>query len=198
MTPEIWTLEDVAKFLRVSVDAAANLAKDSKIPHFRVGDAIRFRKDQIIRWTEDETRTDSPPLAPHSHSDYLRGRNEWHLSHDKRELFIRLMNPRSAIAYSLIPLSKDVRTFFPGYKVPFTLETVSGDIETRITSAPDGAKLGAPDKGNYVQGGLTEWFRTHKGEIESGLCIRIRQVEKGKHYRLDLVPYKEIKSAMPV
>lgn len=198
MTPEIWTLEDVAKFLRVSVDAATTLVKESKIPHFRVGDAIRFRKDQVIRWTEGETRSDSPAAIPLSHSDYSRGRNEWRLSHDKRELFIRLTNPRSAIAYSLIPLSNSVRTFFPGYKVSFTMETVSGDIETQVTSASEGAKLGAPTEGKYVQGGLTEWFRTHKKDIESGLCIRIRQVEKGKRYVLDLVPYKEAKSAMTV
>lgn len=198
MTPEIWTLEDVAKFLRVSVDAATNLVKESKIPHFRVGDAIRFRKDQVIRWTEGETRSDYPAPIPPSHSDYLRGRNEWHLSPDKKELFIRLMNPHSAIAYSLIPLSNSIRTFFPGYKVSFTMETVSGDIQTQVTSGSDGAKLGAPDEGRYVQGGLTEWFRRHKREIESGLCLRIRQVERGKHYRLDLVPYKETKFAMPI
>ncbi len=198
MTPEIWTLEDVAKFLRVSVDAAANLVKESKVPHFRVGDAIRFRKDQIVRWTEGETRTDSPPLVPRSHSEYMRGRNECHLSHDKRELFIRLMNPHSAIAYSLIQIPKSVRTFFPGYKLPFTMETVTGDIETKVTSAPSGTRVGAPDEGKYVQGSLTEWFRRHKREIESGLCLRIRQVEKGKRYRLDLVPYKETKSATTV
>ena len=197
MTPEIWTLEDVAKFLRVDDDAAGNLVKEAKIPHFRVGEAIRFRKDQIIRWTESETGSDSTALAPHSHSEYSRGRNEWHMSRDKRELFVRLGNPRSAIAYSLIPLSKSVRTFFPGYKTTFTMETVSGDIETQVTSASRGARLGAPDKGNYEQGGLTDWFRTHKMEIESGLCLRIGQVEKGKRYRLDLVPYEEIKSAIP-
>jgi hypothetical protein len=197
MTPEIWTLEDVAKFLRVSVEAAGNLVKESKIPHFMVGEAIRFRKDQIIKLTESETGSDSAALATHSHSEYSRGRNEWRMSRDKRELFVRLGNPHSAIAYSLIPLSKSVRTFFPGYKTTFTMETVSGDIETQVTSAPHGARLGAPDKGNYVQGGLTDWFRTHKSEIESGLCLRIGQVEKGKQYRLDLVPYEEIKSALP-
>ena len=197
MTPEIWTLEEVAKFLRVSVDAAGNLVKASKIPHFRVGEAIRFRKDQIIKLTESGTGIDSAALAPRSYSEYLRGRNEWRMSRDKRELFVRLGNPRSAIAYSLIPLSKSVRTFFPGYKTTFIMETVSGDIETQVTSAPYDTRRGAPDKGNYVQGGLTDWFRTHKTEIESGLCLRIGQVEKGKHYRLDLVPYEEIESALP-
>ncbi len=198
MTPEIWTLEDVAKFLRVSVDAVANLAKESQIPHFRVGDAIRFRKDQIIRWTEGGTLTDSPLLSPHSHSESVRGRNESRISRDKRELFVYLGNPHTPIAYSLIPFSNREREFFPGYKMPFIMETVSGDVETRVTSAPDGTKVGDPLQGRYVQGGLTDWYRTHKREIESGLCLRIRQLEKGKRYRLDLVSYEEIKSAMSV
>lgn len=198
MTPEIWTLEDVAKFLRVSVVAAGNLVKESKIPHFRVGEALRFRKDQIIRLTESGTGSDSDALPPYSHSERLRGRTEWRMSRDKRELFVRLGNPHSAIAYSLIPLSNRVRTFFPGYKIPFRMETVSGDVETQVTSAPSGTRVGAPDKGTYVQGGLTDWFRRHKREIESGLCLRIGQVERGKRYRLDLVPYEETKPAMPV
>lgn len=197
MTPEIWTLEDVAKFLRVSAEAAEKLVKESKIPHFRVGDAIRFRKDQIIRMTESGTSSHSDALIPHSHSERWRGRTEWRMSSDKQELFVRLGNPHSAIAYSLIPLSNSVRTFFPGYKIPFSMETVSGDIETQVTSAPNGTRIGAPDKGTYVQGGLTDWFRRHKKEIESGLCLRIAQVKKGKHYRLDLVPYEESKFAMP-
>lgn len=197
MTPEIWTLEDVAKFLRVSVEAAENLVRESKIPHFRVGEAIRFRKDQIIQWTESGTGSDSTALATHSPSEYSRERNEWRMSRDKRKLFVRLGNPRSAISYSLIPLSKSVRMFFPGYKITFIMETVSGDIETQVTSAPYDTRRGAPDRGNYVQGGLTDWFRTHKREIESGLCLRIEQLEKGKRYRLDLVPYEEIESALP-
>jgi len=198
MTPEIeiWTPEEVAKFLRVSVEAAGNLVKDPKIPHFRVGKEIRFRKDHIIRFTESGTGSDSAVLAPDSHSEYPRGRNEWRMSPDKRELLVRLGNPRSAIAYSLIPLSKNVRKFFPGYKTTFIMETVSGDIGTQVTSAPYGTEVGAHDKGNYVQGGLTEWFRVHKREIESGLCLRIRQMEKGKRYKLDLVPYEEFKSAL--
>lgn len=197
MTPEIWTLEDVAKFLRVSAEAAGKLVKESKIPHFRVGEEIRFRKDQIIRLTESGTGSDSDALPPYSRSERLRGRTEWRLSRDKRELFVRLGNPHSAIAYSLIPLSNSVRTFFPGYKIPFRMETVSGDVETQVTSAPSGTRVGAPDKGTYVQGGLTEWFRRHKREIESGLCLRIGQLERGKQYRLDLVPYEEITSAVP-
>jgi hypothetical protein len=197
MTPEIWTLEDVAKFLRVSVEAAGNLVKESKIPHFRVGDMIRFRKDQIIRLTESGTGSHADALSPYSYSERFRGRTEWRMSRDKQELFVRLGNPHSAISYSLIPLSNSVRTFFPGYKIPFTMETVSGDVETQVTSAPSGTRVGAPDKGTYVQGGLTDWFRRHKREIESGLCLRIGQVEKGKHYRLDLVPYEESKSAIP-
>ncbi len=197
MTPEIWTLEDVAMFLRVSDEAAENLVKESKIPHFRVGETIRFRKDQIIRWTESGVSGDSAALALHSHSEYSRGKTEWRMSRDKRELFLHLGNPHSSIAYSLIPLADSVRTFFPGYKTTFIIETVSGDIETQVTSAPRGTRVGAADKGRYVQGGLTDWFRAHKKEIESGLCLRIGQIEKWRRYRLDLVPHEEMKSALP-
>lgn len=195
--PEIWTLEDVAKFLRVSDEAVENLVEESKIPHFRVGETIRFRKDQIIRWTESGAGGDSGVLAHHLRSEYSRKKTEWRMSRDKRELFVSLGNCHSSIAYSLIPLADSVRTFFPGYKIKFSMETVSGDIETQVTSAPRGTRVGAPDKGNYVQGGLTDWFRAHKKEIESGLCLRIGQMEKWKRYRLDLVPYEEIKSALP-
>jgi hypothetical protein len=161
-----------------------------------VGEAIRFRKDQIIKLTESGTGSDSAALAPDSHSEYSRERTEWRMSRNKRELFVRLGNPHSAITYSLIPLRKSVRTFFPGYKTKFIMETVSGDIETQVTSAPIGTRRGVPDKGNYVQGGLKEWFRTHTREIESGLCLRIGQLEKGRRYRLDLVPYEESESAI--
>ncbi|MGE3976859.1 MAG: helix-turn-helix domain-containing protein [Nitrospira sp.] len=198
MTPEIWTLEDVATFLRVSVEDAENLAKNSQIPHFRVGEVLRFRKDQIIKLTESGTGSEFAVLAPRSDSEYSRARIEWRMSHDKKDLFVRLGNPHSAITYSLIPLCNSVRTFFPGYKIAFSFETVSGDLETQVTSAPRGTRVGAPDKGNYVQGGLGDWFRRHRKDIESGLCLRIRQLEKGKRYRLDLVPYAEIKSALPV
>ena len=197
MTPEIWTLEDVAEFLRVTSEAAENLVKESKIPHFRVGAVIRFRKDQIIRWTESGVGDDPATLTHLSRSEYSRRKTEWRISRDKKELFVSLGNARSSIAYSLIPLADSVRTFFPGYKSTFTVETVAGDIETQVTSAPRGTPVGAPDKGRYVQGGLTDWFRAHKREIESGLCIRIRQMEKLKRYRLDLVPYEEIRSALP-
>ena len=40
MTPGIWTLEDVAKFLRVSDEAVEGLVKEGKIPHFRVVEEI--------------------------------------------------------------------------------------------------------------------------------------------------------------
>jgi len=142
MTPEIWKLEDVAKFLRVSVVAAGNLVKESKIPHFRVGDAIRFRKDQIIRLTESGIGSHADALSPCSQSERLRGRTEWRRSRDKQELFVRLGNPHSAISYSLIPLSNSVRTFFPGYKIPFTMETVSGDTLLSKTAYDVGSSKG--------------------------------------------------------
>lgn len=196
MTPEIWTLKDVAKFLRVSDGDVENLVKESKIPYFLVGEAIRFRKDQITNWATGGAGDDSAAFAHHARSKYSKGRTEWRMSRDKRELFVSLGNPHSSIAYSLIPIADNVRMFFPGYKSKFIMETVTGDIETWVTSAPHGTPVGASGKGRYVQGGLTDWFRVHKREIESGLCLRIVQIEKWKRYRLDLVPHEKIKSAL--
>lgn len=194
--PEIWTLEEVAKFLRVSDEAVESLVNEAKIPHFRVGDEIRFRKDHIMQWTEGGADAGASGFKPHFRSEYSKGRTEWRMSRDKKELFVILGNPHSSIAYSLIPLADSVRMFFPGYKIKFILETVAGDIETRITSAPNGTPVGTAGKGRYIQGGLTDWFRIHKKEIESGLCFRIGQIEKGKRYKLDLVSNEKAKSAL--
>lgn len=196
MTPEIWTLEDVAKFLRVSDEAVESLVKEGKIPHFRVGEEIRFRKDQIVQLTEGGADMGSSALEPHFRSEYSRGRTEWRMSHDKRELFVILGSSHSSIAYSLIPIADSVRMFFPGYKSKFILETVMGDIETQVTSASSGTPVGTVGKGRYIQGGLTDWFRIHKKEIESGLCLRIGQIEKWKRYKLDLVSNEKAKSAL--
>ena len=117
------------------------------------------------------------------------------MSRDKRELFVILGSSHSSIAYSLIPIADSVRMFFPGYICKFILETVMGDIETQVPSASSGT-VGTVGKGRYIQGGLTDWFRIHKKEIESGLCLRIGKIEKWKRYKLDLVSNEKAKSAL--
>lgn len=189
MFPEIWTLEEAADFLKVKPEVVKNLVEVDEIPHFRVGPEIRFRPDLIIAWTEGKTGQGSD--AEHIPQVYVSGRNECLLSKDGKTLFVLLHQSHTSITYSLIPVRGKARLFFPGYKVEFTVETDLGNVITRVTSASKGTKTGEPDKGNYVQGGLTDWFRKHGSEIRGGYCLRIRQLEKGKRYRLDLVPPEE-------
>ena len=87
--------------------------------------------------------------------------------------------------YGLIPLPKEMRRFFPGYKVPFVLETDIGEIETQVTSAPQGTQIGNPDAGNYIQGGLRPWYKRHDS-LSNGSVLAIESIEKGKRYRLSI------------
>jgi len=85
--------------------------------------------------------------------------------------------------YSLIPLPKKIRSFFPGYKIPFILETDIGQIETKVTSAPKGTEIGNPQAGNYIQGGLKPWYDRHNS-LSEGAILNIHAIEPGKRYKL--------------
>jgi len=97
----------------------------------------------------------------------------------------RMHTPRK---YSLIPLylRMTARRFFPGYKIPFILETDIGDVEVRVTSGKSGDQVGDPDAGKYIQGkGLKDWYNKHK-ELESGDVLIIEKTDKEKRYKLTL------------
>lgn len=86
-------------------------------------------------------------------------------------------------AYALIPVPKNKRRFFPGYKVNFMLETDVATVETRVTSAPNGTPIGDRDAGTYIQGNLRHWYEKHP-ELQSGDKLRFEVIEPGKRYRL--------------
>jgi len=88
--------------------------------------------------------------------------------------------------WALIPIPKDKRSFFPGYKVPFQLVTDIGDITTRVTSAPKGTPVGDPNGGAYIQGQLRRWYDNHL-ELKDGAKLRIETSEPGKRYKLSIV-----------
>ena len=189
MTPEIWTIKEAAEFLRVSVEDVERLVEANAIPCFRVGEKVRFRKDEVNRWASSEPWGEAPASGGrHRVASGLTEPTKWILADGGKTLHVFLNRSRSsALNYSLVPVSDDVRNFFPGYKVDFTIETVAGDIVSRVTSAPSGTRVGDPKRGRYVQGGLTQWFRNHRADIEAGGYLRIRQIEKGARYRLELV-----------
>jgi len=99
---------------------------------------------------------------------------------------IRLNRLYTARRWALIPITKDKRTFFPGYKVNFDLETDCGVLTTHITSAPKGTPYGDPRAGAYIQSGLRVWFDNHPG-LRDGAKLRIEALEPGKRYRLSVV-----------
>ncbi len=84
--------------------------------------------------------------------------------------------------YSLIPVSKDHRDFFPGYKKDFTIKSNVGDLTAHVTSAPRGNKVGDPEAGSYICGGLRQWYDANK--VKVGDEIVIRQLERHEVYRI--------------
>ena len=49
--PEAYTAEDVAQYLKLHPYTVRRLAREKKIPAFRVGGQWRFRKDEIDQWS---------------------------------------------------------------------------------------------------------------------------------------------------
>lgn len=92
---------------------------------------------------------------------------------------------------SLIYFGTENRPFFPGYKVPFQMETDIGNITTRVTSSVGGKKggtqkVGDPKAGMYIQGHMKPWFDAHP-ELKPGDKLVIEAIEPHKRYKLSIV-----------
>lgn len=48
--PLIWTVADVARYLRMSKSKVYRLVKDRELPVARIGKTLRFRKDLLDTW----------------------------------------------------------------------------------------------------------------------------------------------------
>jgi len=92
----------------------------------------------------------------------------------------------SNINFHTIDVPKARRRFFPGYKIPFELETDIGIIQTWVSSAPGGTQRGDPDKGVYIQAKLAEWYRRHP-MVKVGDKVVFKVIEQMKKYRLELL-----------
>ncbi len=53
---EIMTVKDVASYLKMKPVTIYKLAKEGRIPAFRVASFWRFKKDLIDKWLSDESR----------------------------------------------------------------------------------------------------------------------------------------------
>jgi hypothetical protein len=98
---------------------------------------------------------------------------------------IQLKNIDKKRTFRLVPIPKKVRTFFPGYKEYFELETDIGTIETRVTSAPKGTPIGDKHGGGYLQGNLANWYKQHPN-LEDGDFVRFEVIEPRKRYKLSI------------
>ncbi len=97
---------------------------------------------------------------------------------------IEITSPSTTLNWHVIPVRKRIRRFFPGYKLPFMLETDMGEVKTHVSSAPQGTHIGDPDKGAYVQRGLKNWVDAHQSKITNGTILQIKAIEPGKRYKL--------------
>jgi hypothetical protein len=87
------------------------------------------------------------------------------------------LNPSSR-EYLYIPLPKDKRHFFPGYKVSFELITDIG-VSTAHVPYP-------PNAGGHIRGRFGPWFAKHS-DLKGGDKLRIEALEPGKRYKLSIV-----------
>ena len=55
--PVLWTVQEVAEYLRVSEAKVYRLIKEQQLPVMRVGKTWRFRKDRLHEWLEQSAET---------------------------------------------------------------------------------------------------------------------------------------------
>ena len=52
---EVWTIRDLANYLRCHTSTVYRLVKKGDIPHFRIGSDIRFRRVAIKNWLDKQS-----------------------------------------------------------------------------------------------------------------------------------------------
>ena len=55
MSSDIFTIKEVAEYLKLNEKTAYRLAAEGKIPGFKVGGSWRFRRDEIEKMTKGES-----------------------------------------------------------------------------------------------------------------------------------------------
>ena len=59
MTKEIYNVDEISTYLQLSTSGVRKLVKQKKIPHFRVGNRIRFNVKNINLWLEELEQNES-------------------------------------------------------------------------------------------------------------------------------------------
>ena len=62
--PQVLTIEEASKYLRVPLSSLYKLAQDAKIPCQKVGRHWRFRKVTIDQWLDERSTPNAKSLPP--------------------------------------------------------------------------------------------------------------------------------------
>ena len=54
---EIMTVKELAEYLKIAEKTAYRFAAEGKVPGFKVGSAWRFKKKEVDKWIEKQSRT---------------------------------------------------------------------------------------------------------------------------------------------
>jgi excisionase family DNA binding protein len=54
MSDEILTIQEVATYLKLNEKTAYRLSSEGKLPGFKVGGSWRFKRDDILKWIEEQ------------------------------------------------------------------------------------------------------------------------------------------------
>jgi len=137
-------------------------------------------------WTELQKRAEPLVDTPNSVLRRILGIEKGESDGKPNMIEIELATLHTPRTFAAIPVPKSKRSFFPGYKVDFDLESDVGVIRTRVTSAPRGTPVGDPEGGAYIQGGLRNWYDEHP-DLKLGDKLRFEAIDHGKRYKLSIV-----------
>lgn len=59
MTDDILTLKEVAAYLKLAEKTAYKLAAEGKLPGFKVGGSWRFKREDVLKWIEDQKKNNN-------------------------------------------------------------------------------------------------------------------------------------------
>jgi len=52
---EVLTKEELAKFLKVT-ERTVDKMRDKGMPYFKIGTNVRFRKEKVLKWLEEQSK----------------------------------------------------------------------------------------------------------------------------------------------
>jgi len=134
-----------------------------------------------------EGKVDSLPLLPKREvADKILDRVvELSLKKGEQGNAILIPMQRAYLEQRYIHIPQEHRTLFPGFKVPFEVETCKGTFRVYISDAyPSMWQQGDMNSAAEIRG-LGEWFKTHP-QLTKKDAFRIECVEPTKRYRLKI------------